>query len=267
MILMTVSRRLARALPALSVALALTLAGCASKDKDDQSSVEKLYADAMEDANSGNYDRAIKSLAGIEGKGAGSILSQQAQLELGYLYWKTGDKAQAISTLDRFIKLHPSSPALDYALYLRGLVNFSDDLGFLGSLSGQTLSERDQEASRESFASFKQLVEQFPNSRYAPDAKVRMDFTVNALAEYQIHVARYYLRREAYVAAVSRAQQCITEFPQTASTPEALSIMVHAYDKLGLTQLRDDAARVLKTNFPNSHFVEGNEHKAWWKLW
>lgn len=266
---MTVLRPLARALPAFTVALACAFTvGCASdKNKDDQSNVEKLYADAMDDVASSNYEHAIKTLSGIEGKGAGSILSQQAQLELGYLYWKTGDKAQAISTLDRFIKLHPSSPALDYALYLRGLVNFNDDLGFLGTISGQTLSERDQEASRESFSSFKQLIEQFPDSKYTPDAKVRMDFTVNALAEYQIHVAKYYLRRGAYVAAASRAQQCVTEFPQTASTPEALAIMVRAYDKLGLTQLRDDADRVLKKNFPNSQFVEGNVKKSWWHLW
>jgi outer membrane protein assembly factor BamD len=268
MILMTASRRLVRILPALSVAIAFALAGCATnKDKDDQSSVDKLYAEAMEDADSANYDRAIKTLSSIEGKGAGSLLSQQAQLELAYLYWKTQDKAQAISTLDRFIKLHPSSPALDYALYLRGLVNFNDDLGFLGLVSGQALAERDQEASRESFSSFKQLVEQFPNSKYAPDARIRMDFTVNALAEYQVHVARYYLRRGAYVAAANRAQQCVTEFPQTASTPEALAIMVRAYDKLGLTTLRDDADRVLKANFPKSEFIEANARKPWWKLW
>lgn len=268
MILLTASRRCVRLLPAFSVAIAFALAGCAThKDKEDQASVEKLYAEAMEDANSANYERAIKTLASIEGKGAGSLLSQQAQLELAYLYWKTQDKAQALSTLDRFIKLHPSSPALDYALYLRGLVNFNDDLGFLGGISGQALSERDQEASRDSFASFKQLVEQFPGSRYAPDAKVRMDYIVNSLAEYQVHVARYYLRRGAYVAAANRAQQCLTEFPQTASTPEALSVMVRAYDKLGLTQLRDDADRVLKKNFPDSQFVEGNARKPWWHLW
>ena len=260
--------RLARALPVLSLAVVCALSGCATtKDKDKQESVEKLYADAMDDANSANYERAIKTLSTIEGKGAGSLLSQQAQLELAYLYWKTADKAQALSTLDRFIKLHPSSPALDYALYLRGLVNFNDDLGFLGNLSGQSLAERDQQASRESFASFKQLVEQFPNSKYAADAKVRMDFTVNQLAEYQVKVAAYYLRRGAYVAAVDRAQQCLTEFPQTAATPEALSVMVRAYDKLGLKQLRDDTERVLKKNFPGSTFAEEKPKKAWWHLW
>ena len=271
MTLMTNSRRPVPPLPALclATALAFALAGCSTtkKPEETQASVDKLYADAMEDVSSSNYDRAIKTLVTIEGKAAGSTLAQQSQLELAYLYWKTQDKAQALSTLDRFIKLHPSSPALDYALYLRGLVNFNDDLGFLGGLSGQELSERDQAASRESFASFKQLVEQFPQSRYTPDARIRMDFTVNALAEYEVHVARYYLRRGALVAAANRAQQCITEFPQTASTPEALSIMIRAYDRLGLVQLRDDAQRVLQTNFPNSQFVESNARKPWWKLW
>ncbi|MEP6505665.1 MAG: outer membrane protein assembly factor BamD, partial [Betaproteobacteria bacterium] len=167
----------------------------------------------------------------------------------------------------RFIKLHPTSPALDYALYLRGVINFNDDLGFLGNLSGQNLSERDQAAARESYQSFKQLSEQFPDSKYTADARMRMNFTVNMLAEYEVHVAKYYIRREAYVAAANRAKESVLEFPQTASTPEALSIMVAAYDKLGLTTLRDDAQRVLDKNFPGSSFAEANKKKVWWRLW
>jgi len=262
-------RSLCRATPALAVALALGLAGCASdkSERDSQASVEKLYADAVEDIESANYDKAIKSLDRIEGKAAGTVLAQQAQLQLAYLYWKTQDKAQAISTLDRYIKLHPSSPALDYALYLRGLVNFNDDLGFLGRISGQSLSERDQQASRESYQSFKQLVEQFPNSKYSDDARVRMDYTVNALAEYEVHVARYYLRRGAYVAAANRAQQCVQEFPQTSSVPEALSIMARAYGALGLTTLHDDAERVLNKNFPDSQFSDAGPQRPWWRPW
>jgi outer membrane protein assembly factor BamD len=250
------------------VALAAVLAACASQaEKDAATPVEKLYADAMEDAASGSYDRAIKSLDRIEGRAAGSILAQQAQLELAYLYWKTQDKVQALATLDRFIKLHPSSPALDYALYLRGLVNFNDDMGFLADLAGQTVAERDQQAARESYQSFKQLVEQFPNSKYAPDARLRMDYTVNTLAEYEVRVAAYYLRRGAYVAAVNRAKECVTEFPQTASIPQALGIMVEGYDKLGLPQLRDDAKRVLEKNFPGSEYAQGYTKKSWWHLW
>ena len=250
------------------VVLAATLAACASQaEKDAATPVEKLYADAMDDVESSNYDRAIKSLDRIEGKAAGSILAQQAQLELGYLYWKTADKVQALATVDRFIKLHPSSPALDYALYLRGIINFNDDLGFLSNLTGQNLAERDQGAARESYQSFKQLSEQFPDSKYTPDARLRMDFTVNMLAEYEVRVAKYYMRRTAYVAAANRAKESVIEFPQTASTPEALSIMVDAYDRLGLTLLRDDAQRVLDKNFPASAYTEANRNKAWWKFW
>jgi len=261
------TRRLATILAPIALAAALAACGTTQAEKDAATPVEKLYADAMDDVESANYDRAIKSLDRIEGKAAGSILAQQAQLELAYLYWKTADKVQALATIDRFIKLHPSSPALDYALYLRGIINFNDDLGFLGKLSGQNLAERDQAAARESYQSFKQLTEQFPDSRYTPDARLRMDFTVNMLAEYEVRVAAFYMRHFAYVAAANRAKESVLEFPQTASTAEALYIMAQAYDKLGLTQLRDDAQRVLDKNFPNSAFNESAPQKHWWKFW
>jgi outer membrane protein assembly factor BamD len=261
------TRRLATFLAPIALAAALAACGATQAEKDAATPVEKLYADAMDDVEGANYDRAIKSLDRIEGKAAGSILAQQAQLELAYLYWKTADKVQALATVDRFIKLHPSSPALDYALYLRGIINFNDDLGFLGMLSGQNLAERDQAAARESYQSFKQLTEQFPDSKYSPDARLRMDFTVNMLAEYEVRVAAFYMRRSAYVAAANRAKESVLEFPQTASTAEALAIMVKAYDRLGLNQLRDDAQRVLDKNFPNSNFSETAQKKAWWKFW
>jgi outer membrane protein assembly factor BamD len=251
----------------IALAAALAACGASQAEKDAATPVEKLYADAMEDVESGSYDRAIKSLDRIEGKAAGSILAQQAQLELAYLYWKTADKVQGLATIDRFIKLHPSSPALDYALYLRGVINFNDDLGFMGRMTGQNLSERDQAAARESYQSFKQLSEQFPDSRYTPDARLRMNYTVNMLSEYEVRVAAYYMRRTAYVAAANRAKESVIEFPQTASTPEALSIMVGAYDKLGLTQLRDDAQRVLDQNFPTSAYAQSALKKKWWQIW
>jgi outer membrane protein assembly factor BamD len=228
-----------------------------------------LYVEAKEDIDAGGYERAIKTLQRVEGLAAGTLLSQQAQIDLAWLYWKTGEKAQALSSIDRFIKLNPSSAALDYAIYLRGLINFNDDLGLLGSLAGQDLSERDQRASRDAWQSFKQLVDQFPTSRYAADARVRMDYIVNSLASYEVHVARYYLRRGAYLAAANRAQQTVTEFQQTPAVEEALYILVQAYDKLELTQLRDDADRVLRQNYPQSRFLtEGlaSRERPWWKL-
>lgn len=251
--------------------LAGVLAACSSTPKyDDKDSAEKLYADARDDMSSGSYDRAIKTLEKVEGRAAGTLLAQQAQLELAYAYWRTGEKAQAQSTLDRFIKLHPSSPALDYAMYLKGLVHFNDNLGILSAISRQDISERDQQASRDAYQSFKQLVDQFPNSKYSADARVRMDYIVNALAQYELHVARYYYRRGAYVAAANRAQQTLREYQQTPSTEEALYILAQSYDKLGLTQLRDDADRVLKQNFPESRFMREGIRRPdtpWWQFW
>ena len=155
-------------------------------------------------------------------------------------------------------------------MYLHGLVNFNDNLGVLSSLSRQDLSERDQQAARDAFQSFKQLVDQFPNSVYADDARQRMNYIVNSLAAYEVHVARYYFRRGAYVAAANRAQQAVQEFQTSPSTEEALFIMVQSYDRLGLTQLRDDAARVLAKNFPDSRFAAQGltgRQRAWWQFW
>jgi outer membrane protein assembly factor BamD len=259
-------------LPVAALCAALWLGGCASQPEDDTSrvAVETLYAEAKEDMGSGSYDRAITTLQRIEGRAAGTLLAQQAQLDLAYSLYRTGDRAQSLSTLDRFIRLNPSSPALDYAFYLRGVVNFNDNLGILGRLSNQELSERDQQASREAYEAFRQLVDQFPQSRYSGEARDRMDYIVNALADYEVHVARYYYRRGAFVAAANRAQQAVQDYRQTPATEEALYILVQSYDQLGLVQLRDDADRVLKANFPDSAYLrEGVRQRggAWWQFW
>jgi outer membrane protein assembly factor BamD len=237
--------------------LSLLLAACNTTPKDETAgmSVDKLYAEAKEEAGAGNYERASKLYERLEGRAAGTLLSQQAQLERAYINFRTGEKAQALAIVERFIKLHPTSPAFDYALYLQGVINFNDNLGIFGNLANQDLSERDQQASRDSYQSFKQLSEQFPRSKYTPDAQVRMRYIVNSLAAYEVHVARYYYRRGAYLAAVNRAQQTLQEFQQAPAAEEALSIMMQSYDKLGLVQLRDDAARVLRRNYPNSGFL------------
>ena len=256
---------------AISTPLAL-LSACDTTPRDETArwTPERLYSEAKDEASSGNYEKAVKLYERLEGRAAGSMLAQQAQIERAYYLWKSGEKAQALSTLERFIKLHPTSPALDYALYLQGLVNFNDNLGFLGNLASQNLSERDQQASRDSYQSFRTLTEQFPQSSYAEDARVRMNYIVNSLAAYEVHVARYYLRRGAYVAAANRAQQAVQEFQRSPSTEEALVILAQSYDRLGLTELRDDAERVLKTNFPNSTITTdtfGRRKAPWWRLW
>jgi len=272
---MSALRRPTAALRGLSLVVAAVLiAGCGSTPKEPESkwSAERLYAEAKEEASLGNYERAGKLYERLEGRASGTALAQQAQIERAYMLYKSGDKAQALSTLERFLKLHPTSAAVDYALYLQGLVNFNDNLGILGSLARQDLSERDQQAARDSYQSFKQLVEQFPQSLYADDARVRMNYIVNALAAYELHVARYYYRRGAYVAAANRAQVVVAEFQQSPSAEEALYVMMQSYDKLGLPELRDDAERVLKKSFPQTTISadglgSSQAKKPWWQVW
>src|SRR6266568_4558356 len=232
-------------LPALAIGAAALLAACSStsEDKTASWSPNKIYAEAKDELSSGAYDKAIPLFEKLEGRAAGTPLAQQAQLEKAYAQYKGGDQAQALSTLDRFIKLHPSSPAIDYALYLKGIVNFNDNLGAFAFLSRQDLSERDQKAAKESFESFKELVTRFPDSRYTPDARARMTYIVNSLAGYEVHVARYYFQRGAYVAAINRAQNALTDYQEVPSGEEALFILVRSYDALGMTQLRDDTRR------------------------
>jgi outer membrane protein assembly factor BamD len=263
-----------RLLLGLAPAAVIALAACSSTsekiDPNSTQAVEKLYAEGKDELASGGYDRAAKIFERVEGRAAGTLLAQQASLDLAYAQHRGGERAAALATLDRFIRLNPSSPALDYAYYLRGVVNFNDRLGILSALSRQDLSERDQQASREAYQSFRQVVEQFPQSRYAADSRVRMDYIVNSLAEYELHVSRYYFRRGAYVASVNRAQQVLVEFPQAPATEEALYLLVASYQALGLDPLRADAQRVLQKNFPDSRFLRDGlrqRDRAWWQFW
>ena len=260
------------AMLAVVLPMVLQLAGCSSAPKDDgpNATADRLYREAKEDMEAGSYERAIKSLERVEGLAAGSLLAQQALLDMAYLNWRTGEKAQAITAIDRFIKLNPSSPALDYAHYLKGVINFNDNLGLMGRLTGQDLSERDQRAARDAHQAFKLLVDRFPNSTYTPDARLRMDYIVNSLASYEVHVARYYFRRGAYVAAANRAQQAVAEFQHAPAVEEALFILMESYEKLELPVLRESSERVLRKNFPNSPFLNQGltaRNKPWWKLW
>lgn len=252
--------------------LAALLSACSSKptDKTANWSPNRIHAEAKDELNAGAFDKAIPLYETLEGRAAGTPLAQQAQLDKAYAQFKDGQKAEALATLDRFMRLHPASPALDYALYMKGVINFNDELGLLSFLSRQDLSERDQKAAKEAFESFDQLVKRFPDSRYAPDARARMRYTVNALAQYEVHVARYYYTRGAYVAAVSRAQQAIADYRDAPALEEALYILTQAYDKLGMNDLRDDAKRVLAANYPNSDYVTRGfrgPDKPWWQLW
>ncbi|MBI3935781.1 MAG: outer membrane protein assembly factor BamD [Betaproteobacteria bacterium] len=249
------------------------LAGCGLlPDQIDETkgwSASRLYAEAKSELNDGNYEKAIKYYEKIEARYPYGRFAQQAQLEVAYAYYKDGEPASAIAAADRFIKLHPNHPNVDYAYYLKGLANFNDDLGWLGTFSGQDLSERDPKAAREAFDAFKELVTRFPNSKYTPDAVQRMNYLVNALASHEVHVARYYYKRGAFVAAANRAQYALKTYPQAPANEEGLVIMVKAYDALGMRDLRDDAERVLLRNFPASKYLKGDGRKdvPWWQIW
>lgn len=251
---------------------ALLLGACTSVVEDQTAgwSPNKIYAEAKDEMSSGGYDKAVTLLEKLEGRAAGTPLAQQAQLDKAYAHYKSGESAQAIAALDRFMKLHPASPALDYALYLKGIVNFNDDLGMFAFITRQDLAERDQKAAKESFEAFKELSTRYPSSRYTPDAIQRMAYIVNSLAQYEVHVAHYYFGKGAYVAAISRAQITVSDYQGVPAVEEALFIMLKSYDALGMTQLRDDTRRVLEKNYPETEYLtrgfKGNTD-PWWKFW
>ena len=269
------SARLSAAGLCAALAAAALVAGCANtkestKDKTANWSPNKIYAEAQDQDKSNNYDKAIPLYETLEGRAAGTLLAQQAQLDKAYAQYRNEDKTGAIATLDRFMRQHPASPAIDYALYLKGTINFNDNLGFLSFLSRQDLSERDQRAAKEAFESYKELVTRFPDSRYAPDASERMRYIINALAAYDVHVARYYYQRGAYVAAINRAQQAVTDYRDAPALEEGLYILVMSYDKLGMTGPSDDAKRVLLQNYPKTQYLARGirpPNKSWWQLW
>ena len=231
------------------------MAACSFVDKHDPKSgwsAEKLYREAKDALDSGQYDLAIKRYETLEARFPYGRYSQQGQLEIAYAYYKQNEQASTVAATERFVKLHPNHPNVDYAYYLKGLAYFNEDLGLLGRMARQDRTERDPKSARDSFDAFKDLVQRFPDSRYAPDSLARMKYLVNALASHEVHVARYYMRRGAYVAAANRAQYALKNYPQAPAQEEALLIMIQAYDVLGMPELRDDAERILRKNFPDS---------------
>jgi outer membrane protein assembly factor BamD len=258
----------------LAVFLLLTLAACSSAPtKDDKSaSADQLYAVAQESMQDHNYEKAIKQFETLQSRYPYGRYAQQAQMEIAYAYYKHSEPAPAIAALDRFVKLYPNSAHLDYVFYLKGLINFNENINSLiGTFFKQDPSERDPAALRDSFESFKELVTRFPNSTYAPDARLRMQYLLNTLASSDIHTASYYLRRGAYVAAVNRAKNVLIDYPQTPQTRDALQIMVQAYDAMGMKDLRDDTQRVLDLNVAKDGIKpavrEMPRTTPWWKFW
>jgi len=256
----------------LVVVFAALLAGCASDSQDETVgwSAQKLYSEAKDAMGNKDWPRAIRYLEKLEARYPYGRFAQQAQLEIAYAHWKDGERASAVAAVDRFIKMYPNHAAVDYAWYLKGLINFNDQYGMLSQITTPDMSDRDPKSTRESFAAFKEVVTRFPESKYAPDAHARMRYLVNALASHEVHVARYYMKREAYLAAANRAQYAIQHYAQAPAIEEALFVLVLAYDRLGMADLRDAADRVMRKNFPDSRYLKAGSLRKdvpWWRLW
>lgn len=257
----------------LALLLGWSIAACSWLNQDDDEtkgwSASKLYSEAKSNLNDRNYERAIKYYQKLEARYPYGRYAQQAQIEIAYAHYKEGEAALALAAADRFIKLHPNHPSVDYVYYLRGLTNFNEDLGIMGFVGNQDMTERDPKAAVDAFDAFKELVNRFPESKYTPDALARMKYLVNALAAHEVHVARYYLKRGAHVAAINRAQYALKTYPQSPANEEGLVILVKSYDALGLKDLRDDAERIMLKNFPNSPYLSGRGGRStpWWQLW
>ena len=257
----------------MAAAIVAVSAGCSSLSSEDETvgwTAQRLYGEAKDAMANRSWQKAIKLLEKLEARYPYGRYAQQAQLEIAYANWKDSERASAIAAADRFIKLYPNHPNVDYAWYLKGLVNFYEMQGVLSWLTTPDMSDRDPKAARDAYFAFKEVLTRFPDSRYAEDSRARMRFLVNSLASNEVHVANYYMKRGAFLAAANRAQYAIEHYPQAPAVEEAMSILVRAYDSLGMSDLRDAAGRVLMKNFPDSDYLKpGGKKKRvpWWRIW
>lgn len=238
------------------VGITLLFGGCSYfKDKGDETekwSEDKLYNEARAEMDSGSYQRAVELYEKLQARHPFGRHAQQAQLDLAYTYFKQEEAESAIAACDRYIKLYPNGDGVDYAYYLKGLASFNQGKGFVERYLPADPSQRDPGSSQQAFTDFQELIRRFPNSIYNEDARQRMIYLRNILAEHEVNVAKYYMRREAYVAAANRARYVVENYQQAPAMPEALSIMAKAYKVLGMDDLANDAIRVLEMNYPNS---------------
>jgi len=253
----------------LTALMLVTVSGC-KKDKniDDGRSAEEMYDTAKGYLVNQNWQRAIIGYQNLTTRYPFGRYTEQAQLELAYAYHKGGNPEAALSTADRFIRTYPSHPNVDYAFYIRGLTNYEQRVGFMERLMPSRVRDRDQTDARESFRDFDELIRRFPDSRYAPDARQRMVFLRNNLSFYELDVARYYMRRKAWVAAAARARYAIENYPGSPELGDALEILAVSYTKMGMPELAEDTMKVLALNYPDHPYVTGDTKKSFWnKLW
>ena len=241
-----------------------TFGGASGNDADSEDeyggwNLEKFRTEAKIAVDSGNYDKAIKIYEVLESRYPFGESSAQTQLDVAYAYYKNGDHDSAIAAADRFIKINPRNPSVDYAYYLKGLVNYNRDIGFIDRFLPTDISQRDPGSAKEAYENFAELIRRFPRSRYLSDARLRMIALRNNLAMHEVHVARYYLKRKAYVAAANRASGVIEQYQRSPAVPYALQVMQEAYTELGMKDLANDAKRVYAQNYPDGPPVP--EHK------
>ncbi|UCJ16986.1 outer membrane protein assembly factor BamD [Pseudomonas sp. MM211] len=243
----------------LLIAILALTAACSSKEVlDENLSEAELYQQAQQDLDNGSYTSAVTKLKALESRYPFGRYAEQSQLELIYANYKNAEPEAARSSAERFIRLHPQHPNVDYAYYLKGLASFDQDRGLLARFLPLDMTKRDPGAARDSYNEFAQLTSRYPNSRYAPDAKQRMIYLRNLLAAYEIHVAHYYLSREAYVAAANRGRYVVENFQETPSVGDGLAVMVEAYQRLTLDDLAATSLETLKLNYPDhSSLVDG----------
>ena len=234
----------------------LLLNACAwfgDKDGDEAKNwtVERLYSEAKGALDSGYYSKAVEYYEFLETRFPFGVYGQQSLLDLAYAYYKTEEFESSIAACDRFIRLYPQNTHVDYAYFLKGLVNFNRGRGLTERFLPIDSSQRDQSSALTAFRAFSELLERYPQSQYAEDAQKRMVFLRNRLARHELHVAGYYMKRGAYLAAVNRARTVVESYPRTPSVPDALALMAKAYKVLEMPDLSEDTVRVLRLNYPD----------------
>jgi len=242
--------------------LLLTLFGCSSSDelevdKIPDKSAQALFTDARSALDSGLYKKAIQILSAIDSRFPFGPISHQVQLDLVYAYYKSGDSAQGIALADRFLRLNPNHANIDYIYYMRALINISTEENLFQDLAGIDRSDRDPTASREAFNNFKTILADYPQSKYAADSRKRMIAIKSRLANYELSVARFYLKREAYASAANRGRYIVEYYSPSEEVEQALEIMIECYDKMGLDELKSNAKQVLAANYPNNSLAGG----------
>lgn len=232
------------------------ISGCSlfteTADKTSDWTAQQLYAEAKGALQEGDNATAIKHYELLEARFPFGRYAQQAQMDIIYAYYKYDELESALVAADRFIKLYPRHPHVDYVYYIKGLINFEKNAGFIDRMLPLDQSQRDQRSANTAFNDFNELLKRFPDSKYSEDARLRMLYLRNSLAQYEVNVARFYMVRGAYVAAVNRAKKVVESYQRTPAVPEALVVMAKAYKVLGMNDLSADALRVLKLNFPDN---------------